>query len=200
MVMSTQAPRMPRQPSVPNWIGPGSQGQGGENHQTARAIHSFVAAAPGLRGDNKVPAWCRPLAPYAWAMPLLPLKSRVVTNRLLRSWLRFASRRAWLDRHGTPAKRRLSAHSHPAARRQQRCFVGLLGKIPGSGRGRLRSRRRARWGPCGWWKQVPGAAAGQAIPPPAGAHRRQQAAGGSPWPTRPALARRGDGFNPGSTA
>ncbi|MCT0198380.1 TM0106 family RecB-like putative nuclease [Synechococcus sp. CS-1325] len=59
-------------------------------------------------------------------------QTQVVTDRLLRSWLR-CRRRAWLDRHGDPSERLWSAHRTLQLDDQQRCFVSLLGRIPGKG-------------------------------------------------------------------
>lgn len=59
--------------------------------------------------------------------------ANVLTDRLLRSWLR-CRRRAWLDRHGDPAERRWTAHRNLQLDDQQRCFVALLPERPGHGR------------------------------------------------------------------
>ena len=56
----------------------------------------------------------------------------VLTDRLLRSWLR-CRRRAWLDRHGDPALRQWTAHRNLMLDDQQRCFVALLPQKPGRG-------------------------------------------------------------------
>jgi predicted RecB family nuclease len=57
---------------------------------------------------------------------------RVLSDRLLRSWLR-CRRRAWLDRFGDPADRRYTAHRTLQLDDQQRCFVALLPEKPGHG-------------------------------------------------------------------
>ena len=62
----------------------------------------------------------------------LAAETQVVTDRLLRSWLR-CRRRAWLDRHGEPSQRLWSAHRTLQLDDQQRCFVSLLGQKPGKG-------------------------------------------------------------------
>ena len=59
--------------------------------------------------------------------------ANMLTDRLLRSWLR-CRRRAWLDRHGDPAERRWTAHRNLQLDDQQRCFVALLPQRPGHGR------------------------------------------------------------------
>ena len=58
--------------------------------------------------------------------------ANVLTDRLLRSWLR-CRRRAWLDRHGDPSDRRWTAHRNLQLDDQQRCFVALLPERPGHG-------------------------------------------------------------------
>ncbi len=58
--------------------------------------------------------------------------NRLLTDRLLRSWLR-CRRRAWLDRHGDPERRLWTAHRALQLDDQQRCFVSLLGRQPGRG-------------------------------------------------------------------
>ncbi|MEA5399544.1 nuclease, partial [Synechococcus sp. BA-124 BA4] len=64
-------------------------------------------------------------------MPAEP-SNRLVTDRLLRSWLR-CRRRAWLDRHGDPGQRLWSAHRALQLDDQQRCFVSLLEQRPLAG-------------------------------------------------------------------
>ena len=61
-----------------------------------------------------------------------PSADNALTDRLLRSWLR-CRRKAWLDRHGNPAKRRWTAHRILLLDDQQRCFVALLPRKPGHG-------------------------------------------------------------------
>ena len=56
----------------------------------------------------------------------------VLTDRLLRSWLR-CKRRAWLDRHGPAERRQWSAHRALALDDQLRSFQSLLPKRPGHG-------------------------------------------------------------------
>ena len=56
----------------------------------------------------------------------------VVTDRLLRSWLR-CKRRAWLDRHGSPDERQWTAHRALALGDQLRSFQSLLPQKPGRG-------------------------------------------------------------------
>ena len=56
----------------------------------------------------------------------------VLTDRLLRSWLR-CRRRAWLDRYGDPAERQWTAHRNLQLDHQQRCFVALLPDPPSRG-------------------------------------------------------------------
>ena len=65
-------------------------------------------------------------------MGATPLADNVLTDRLLRSWLR-CRRRAWLDRHGDPALRQWTAHRNLMLDDQQRCFVALLPQKPGRG-------------------------------------------------------------------
>jgi uncharacterized protein len=66
-------------------------------------------------------------------MPAEP-SNRLLTDRLLRSWLR-CRRRAWLDRHGDPEQRVWSAHRALQLDDQQRCFVSLLERRPLAGEG-----------------------------------------------------------------
>ena len=61
-----------------------------------------------------------------------PPADNVLTDRLLRSWLR-CRRKAWLDLHGDPAERRWTAHRNLLLDDQQRCFVALLPRKPGHG-------------------------------------------------------------------
>ncbi len=56
----------------------------------------------------------------------------VLTDRLLRSWLR-CKRRAWLDRHGDPEARRWTAHRSLALSDQMASFQSLLARKPGHG-------------------------------------------------------------------
>ncbi|MEB3185066.1 MAG: TM0106 family RecB-like putative nuclease [Cyanobacteriota bacterium] len=56
----------------------------------------------------------------------------VITDRLLRSWLR-CKRRAWLDRHGDPDQRIWTAHRALALGDQLRSFQSLLPQKPGHG-------------------------------------------------------------------
>jgi uncharacterized protein len=58
--------------------------------------------------------------------------NRLVSDRLLRSWLR-CRRRAWLDRHGDQGQRLWSAHRALQLDDQQRCFVSLLQQQPLAG-------------------------------------------------------------------
>ena len=61
-----------------------------------------------------------------------PPADNVLTDRLLRSWLR-CRRKAWLDRHGDASQRRWTAHHNLMLDDQQRCFVALLPQKPGHG-------------------------------------------------------------------
>ena len=61
-----------------------------------------------------------------------PPAANVLSDRLLRSWLR-CRRKAWLDRHGDPAGRQWTAHRTLQLDDQQRCFVTLLPQRPGHG-------------------------------------------------------------------
>ena len=61
-----------------------------------------------------------------------PPAANVLTDRLLRSWLR-CRRRAWLDRYGDPAERQWTAHRNLQLDHQQRCFVALLPDRPARG-------------------------------------------------------------------
>ena len=61
-----------------------------------------------------------------------PPAANVLTDRLLRSWLR-CRRKAWLDRRGDPAQRRWTAHRNLLLDDQQRCFVALLPDKPAHG-------------------------------------------------------------------
>ena len=65
-------------------------------------------------------------------MGATPLADNVLTDRLLRSWLR-CRRKAWLDRHGDAAERRWTAHRNLLLDDQQRSFVALLPRKPGHG-------------------------------------------------------------------
>ncbi len=56
----------------------------------------------------------------------------VVTDRLLRSWLR-CKRRAWLDRYGDPDQRQWTAHRALALSDQLSSFQSLLPQKPGRG-------------------------------------------------------------------
>ena len=56
----------------------------------------------------------------------------VITDRLLRSWLR-CRRRAWLDRHGDPGQRLWTAHRALALSDQLASFQSLLPRRPGHG-------------------------------------------------------------------
>ena len=61
-----------------------------------------------------------------------PPAANVLTDRLLRSWLR-CRRKAWLDRHGDADQRRWTAHRNLMLDDQQRCFVALLPHKPAHG-------------------------------------------------------------------
>ena len=65
-------------------------------------------------------------------MGATPTADNVLTDRLLRSWLR-CRRKAWLDRHGDSADRRWTAHRNLLLDDQQRCFVALMPTKPGHG-------------------------------------------------------------------
>ena len=65
-------------------------------------------------------------------MGATPLADNVLTDRLLRSWLR-CRRKAWLDRHGDVNQRRWTAHRNLLLDDQQRSFVALLPHKPGHG-------------------------------------------------------------------
>jgi uncharacterized protein len=60
------------------------------------------------------------------------MPQEVLTDRLLRSWLR-CRRRAWLDRHGDPARRLWTAHRALALSDQLASFQQLLPERPGHG-------------------------------------------------------------------
>jgi predicted RecB family nuclease len=60
------------------------------------------------------------------------MPQEVLTDRLLRSWLR-CRRRAWLDRHGDPAQRQWTAHRALALTDQLASFQTLLPEKPGHG-------------------------------------------------------------------
>ena len=65
-------------------------------------------------------------------MGATPLADNVLTDRLLRSWLR-CRRKAWLDRHGDSSRRQWTAHRNLLLDDQQRSFVALLPRKPGRG-------------------------------------------------------------------
>ena len=74
-------------------------------------------------------------APTALPLPPAddpPMTQVVLTDRLLRSWLR-CKRRAWLDRHGDPEARRWTAHRSLALSDQLASFQSLLAQKPGRG-------------------------------------------------------------------
>ncbi|MCT0202951.1 TM0106 family RecB-like putative nuclease [Synechococcus sp. CS-602] len=115
------------------------------------------------------------------------VEEQVVTDRLLRSWLR-CRRRAWLDRHGDPSQRLWSAHRTLQLDDQQRCFVGLLGKIPGQGEAACAAGDAAVVG-LRLVEQVPGGLRLEGHPP-----LLVRTAGSSRWGShayQPALARQG---------
>ena len=60
------------------------------------------------------------------------LDAPVLTDRLLRSWVR-CRRRAWLDLHGPSEQRVWSAHRALALDDQLRSFQSLLPQRPGHG-------------------------------------------------------------------
>jgi uncharacterized protein len=60
------------------------------------------------------------------------MAQELLTDRLLRSWLR-CRRRAWLDRHGDPAQRQWTAHRALALSDQLVSFQSLLPEKPGHG-------------------------------------------------------------------
>ena len=62
-------------------------------------------------------------------MGATPLAANVLTDRLLRSWLR-CRRRAWLDRYGDGEQRLWTAHRTLQLDDQQRNFVALLPRKP----------------------------------------------------------------------
>ena len=87
---------------------------------------------------------------------------QVLTDRLLRSWLR-CRRRAWLDRHGDPSTRLYSAHRTLQLDDQQRSFVALLPEKPARGLAALEQGAAAAVGVrlrgagpagCGWWLEA----------------------------------------------
>ena len=61
-----------------------------------------------------------------------PSADKLLTDRLLRSWVR-CRRRAWLDRHGDPDTRVYTAHRTLQLDDQQRSFVALLPRKPAAG-------------------------------------------------------------------
>ncbi|MAR07854.1 MAG: nuclease [Cyanobium sp. NAT70] len=61
-----------------------------------------------------------------------PPAANVLTDRLLRSWLR-CRRKAWLDHRGNPNDRQWTAHRNLQLDDQQRSFVALLPERPGHG-------------------------------------------------------------------
>tara|TARA_B100000029_G_scaffold7807_1_gene8239 strand:- start:4564 stop:6027 length:1464 start_codon:yes stop_codon:yes gene_type:complete len=58
--------------------------------------------------------------------------SNVITDRLLRSWIR-CKRKAWLDQHGDSTKRAWTAHRTLQLDLQHRCFSALIPSKPGTG-------------------------------------------------------------------
>ncbi len=84
-----------------------------------------------------------------------PPDAPVLTDRLLRSWVR-CRRRAWLDRHGPAQERLWSAHRALALDDQLRTFQSLLPQRPGHGEEACRDGapgvvglRLVGSGPCG---------------------------------------------------
>ncbi|MFL0740369.1 MAG: TM0106 family RecB-like putative nuclease, partial [Prochlorococcus sp.] len=65
-------------------------------------------------------------------MGATPCSANVLTDRLLRSWLR-CRRRAWLDRYGDEEQRLWTAHRTLQLDDQQRNFVALLPRKPSRG-------------------------------------------------------------------
>ncbi len=65
-------------------------------------------------------------------MGRLPLDENVVTDRLLRSWIR-CSRKAWLEKHGDNQKRVWSPHRSLQLDHQQRSLSELISSKPGKG-------------------------------------------------------------------
>ncbi len=61
-----------------------------------------------------------------------PLQTKVLTDRLLRSWIR-CRRKAWLDKYGDSKKRIWTAHRTLFLDYQQRTFVSLIPSKPGRG-------------------------------------------------------------------
>ena len=70
------------------------------------------------------------------------MAQEVLTDRLLRSWLR-CKRRAWLDRHGDASQRLWTAHRALALSDQLAAFQTLLPEKPGRGEPACAARRIA---------------------------------------------------------
>ncbi len=65
-------------------------------------------------------------------MGIPPHKTNVITDRLLRSWIR-CKRKAWLDRYGDEKKRVWTAHRALQLDHQQRSFAELITREKGKG-------------------------------------------------------------------
>jgi len=121
------------------------------NIKLAGQYIASLAASLLACGTNQVPA-CggSHLAALSLGRCLVPVEEKVVTDRLLRSWL-LAVGGPGLTATATPSQRLLEA---PIRTRQladqQRCFVGLARQDSGQGEPLCQPATPRVWWACGW--------------------------------------------------